>query len=272
MDALGMTSRWVAAARERESRRSDRLFDDPWAGPLAGNEGRALLAAMEAGAGVTDNPYLVIRTRFLDDQLLGAARDGIKQIVILAAGMDARAFRLDWPPGTVIFEVERDEVLAHKATVLAELAATPRATRIVVRADLRDDFRNPLRRAGFAEDRPTAFLLEGLLPYLPNEAAALSILSAVEESFASGSRIALDMVGRSFLESPWTAAQRGILRARGTPWEFGDDDPEGLLARAGFPGASVVQPGEVGHGRWPYATAPRSVPGIPRAYFVVARR
>jgi methyltransferase (TIGR00027 family) len=273
MDALGMTSRWIAAARERESRRPDRLFDDPLAGLLAGDEGRATMASIEAASGMTDNPYLAIRTRFLDDFLVDATRDGLRQIVILAAGMDARAFRLAWPPGTVIFEVERGEVLDHKRAVLAEArVAPPRVRRVEIRADLREDYRASLRSAGFSEAQPTAFLLEGLLPYLPDEATALSILSGVAASAAPGSRLALDMIGRGFLQSPFTRPHLDHLRALGVPWDFGHDDPEGLLARAGFTEVAVTQPGEVGHGRWPHPTVPRPVPGIPRAYLVVARR
>jgi methyltransferase (TIGR00027 family) len=272
MDALGMTSRWVAAARERESRRADRLFDDPLAGALAGDQGRAMMAATEAATGVADNPYLAIRTRFLDDFVLAAAVDGIRQFVILAAGMDARAFRLAWPPETVVFEVERGEVLEYKRGVLAASDVAPHARRVEIPADLRDDYRASLRRAGFSEAQPTAFLLEGLLPYLPDEAAALSVLSGVSASAAPGSRLALDMIGQSFLQSPFTKPHLGQLRALGVPWEFGDDDPEGLLARAGFTEIEVRQPGEVGHGRWPYPTVPRSVPGVPRVYLVVAHR
>jgi methyltransferase (TIGR00027 family) len=272
MDALGMTSRWIAAARERESRRPDRLFDDPLAGLLAGDEGRATMASIEAASGVADNPYLAIRTRFLDDFLVEATRDGVRQIVILAAGMDARAFRLGWPTGTVVFEVERGEVLDHKRAVLAETRVATRARRVEIRADLREDYRASLCGAGFSEAQPTAFLLEGLLPYLPDEATTLSILSGVAAIAAPGSRLALDMIGQSFLRSPFMKPHLDRLRALGAPWEFGDDDPEGLLSRVGFTEVAVRQPGEVGHGRWPHPTVPRSVPGIPRAYLVVARR
>jgi len=101
MDNLGMTSRLVAAARERESRRPDRLFDDPLAGPLAGDEGRAMMLKMEAVprqmdvSVSTENPYLAIRTRFMDDAVIHALDIGIRQFAILASGMDARAFRLN---------------------------------------------------------------------------------------------------------------------------------------------------------------------------------
>ena len=231
-----------------------------------------MLAVMEDGTAAGENPYLVIRTCFLDQFLREATRDGLRQVVILAAGMDSRAFRMEWPPGTVIFEVEREEVLAYKASVLGVLAAAPRARRVEVPADLRDDFCATLRRCGFSEGAPAVFLLEGLTPYLPDEAAAMSILSTVASIAVPGSRLALDMVGQSFLRSPWTQNHLDRLRMQGIAWQFGDDHPEALLARAGFAEVTVIQPGEVGRGRWPYALAPRDVPGIPRTYFVVARR
>src|SRR5262249_40042549 len=99
MDSLGMTSRLVAAARERESKRADHLFNDPFAGALAGDEGRAMLAMAESvprlgSTAPTENPYLSIRTRFLDEVVTNAIQSGIRQFVILAAGMDSRAFRM----------------------------------------------------------------------------------------------------------------------------------------------------------------------------------
>jgi methyltransferase (TIGR00027 family) len=278
MDALGLTSRWVAAARARESARADRLFDDPLAAALAGDEGRAMLEEMERVATPpgrpSENPYLAIRTRFFDDALMGAAREGTRQVAILAAGMDARAFRLAWPEGTTVFEVERAEVVRYKEEVLAAERATPRARRVVVAADLREDWRAKLREAGHDAAQPTAFLVEGLLPYLPDEAAALAIFAAAASIAAPGSRLATDVVGQSFLESPWVKTYLEGLAAKGVPWTFGTDEPEALLARAGWPHAHAVEPGDEGVslGRWPYGLAPRAMREFPHSYLVVARR
>src|SRR5262245_1747391 len=148
MDALGMTSRLVAAARARESTRPDRLFDDPYAAALAGDEGRAMLAFSETEPRQVnpnqptplENPYLPIRTWFLDNVVAAAIAEGVRQFVILAAGMDSRAFRLDWPADATIYELERAEVLAYKESVLDSMHATPRAKRVVIKIDLRDDF------------------------------------------------------------------------------------------------------------------------------------
>jgi methyltransferase (TIGR00027 family) len=274
-----MTSRWVAAARARESGRPDRLFDDPLAGALAGEEGRRMLEELAAGASAPGaaptqdaSVYLAIRTRFFDDWLLAAAASGITQIVILAAGMDTRAFRLAWPPGTRVFEVERPDVLDYKEEVLRGLGPTPSAERILVARDLRQDFGAALERAGFSRARPAAFLVEGLLPYLPGEGDAAGLLAAIAALAAPASLIGLDLVGQSFLASQWTQRHLAQLAARGVPWLFGSDDPEGLLGRAGFRDVEKKEPPEVAHGRWPYPIAPSWMQGVPRTYLVVARR
>jgi methyltransferase (TIGR00027 family) len=279
MDALGLTSRWVAAARARESARPDRLFDDPLAAALAGVEGQAFLLEMGRLAAMPgrpphENPFLSIRTYFLDDVLSQAMSGGIRQFVILAAGMDARAFRLDWPDGTTIFEVERDDVLRYKEAVLAREKATPRAHRVVIAADLREDWRSKLRQAGFDPGRPTAFLVEGLLVYLPDEGAALGVLSSAAEIAAPGSVLGADISSRTFLESPWTKTYRDALVAKGVAWTFGTDEPEDLLTRGGWPDVHVVQPYEVAVAgeRWPYPPTPRTVAGVPRSFLAVARR
>src|SRR5215213_4613965 len=116
VDPVAQTSRWMAAARARESEHPYRLFDDPLASALAGPEGFAWLDRMEP-ARSWGGPalYVVVRTRFFDDFLAHASRDtGARQIVLLAAGMDARAFRLDWPVGTRLYELYRPEVLGIK--------------------------------------------------------------------------------------------------------------------------------------------------------------
>ncbi len=277
MDTLGLTSRWVAAARARESTRPDALFTDPLAATLAGEEGWALLDEMETlgvPGGSTDSPHFAIRTRFFDDALLAAATAGTRQIVALAAGMDARAFRLPWPDGTTVFEVERPDVLRYKDEVLDGVHATPRARRVSVQADLRDDWTSALRRAGHDSMRPTAFLVEGLLAYLPDEATALGIFVKAAAMAAPGSSIALDIVGESFLQSPYTKAHLAALESLGVAWHFGSDEPEALLARAGWRDARAVRFGEEGasFGRWPFPTRPRGTPGFPHSFLVVAYR
>src|ERR687894_2064648 len=121
------TSRWMAAARARESERADRLFYDPLAAALAGPDGFAWLERMESAAR-SDSPglYPVIRTRFFDDFLLDACRRlGVRQVVLAAAGMDIRAFRLNWPSRTRLYEMDLPEVLDTKEDVLGRVGAKP---------------------------------------------------------------------------------------------------------------------------------------------------
>jgi len=278
MDQLGMTSRLVAAVRERESRRADSLFNDPFAGALAGDEGRAMMAMAEsvprqAGASApTENPYLSIRTRFLDDVAQSAVQNGIRQFAILAAGMDARAFRLQWPENAIVFEVERPDVLSYKEKVLNSIGAKAAGKRIVVACDLRDDFPLALKSAGFSDGKPTLFITEGLLPYLPNEETVQNLLTSIAGIAAPGSILALDTVGESFLKSPWTQPFLALMSKAGVPWQFGTDEPEKLLEQAGFRNVRTVQPAEYLPHRWPFPSLPRGVPGIPRSYLVTAAR
>jgi methyltransferase (TIGR00027 family) len=277
MSPVGLTSRWVAANRALESESADPLFADPYARPLAGETGFALLVeSQKARSGAPTNgpdPYLSIRTRFFDDALLQAVTEGeIRQVVLLAAGMDARAFRLPWPEGVTLFEVDRAEVIDQKEAILDTLDARPRCARKTVRADLERDWIVPLRQSGFEEMRPAAFLVEGLLAYLEAGAVA-SLLSALQRVSWPGSWLGGDILGAEMLSSPYLKPFLERMEQLGCPWRFGTDEPEKLLIRYGWK-AAIVVPGEpeANYGRWPYPVVPRSMPGIPRAYFATARR
>ncbi|KDN24136.1 SAM-dependent methyltransferase [Amycolatopsis rifamycinica] len=188
LPAVSRTAVGVAALRAAESRRPDRLFDDPYAAAFA-EAGRSALPAEPAGGlGAMFYPQVVIRTRFYDGHLLGS---GCGQVVLLAAGLDTRAFRLPWPDGTRLFELDLPEVLAFKDQVLAGRGAEPACARVVVPADLREDWATALRGAGFDPAVPTAWLAEGLLMYLTG-AEAERLLTTVGELAAPGSRIAFE--------------------------------------------------------------------------------
>ncbi len=274
IDGLGLTSRWVAALRERESLRPDRLFDDPFAAALAGDAGRAMMAAVEADLpAMAGTRGLAVRTRYLDDMLADAVADGVRQVVILAAGMDARAYRLPWPPGTVIFEVERGDVMALKERVMTDLAAQPKAERRAVCIDLREDFAAALRAQGFQPDQPAAFLVEGLLIYLPDRGAVLRILREVAGLGAPGGWIGLDVVAERFLSLPVVEPVQRRLAGMQAGWSFGTDDPAVLMREAGFEQVSVSA-----SSRLPYAPPPPAErPGEPArmagdAYYLVTAR
>ena len=149
-----------------ESTRDDRLFTDPFADKLAGDTGPQLLAAAIEGSGERSTLPIVVRTRFFDVAMLRAARVA-KQVVILAAGMDARAYRLDWPDGTTVYELDQPAVIAAKADLLAD--DRPRSGRAPIGADLADDWPSALTTAGFDPQAPTVWLIEGLLQYLDEQ-------------------------------------------------------------------------------------------------------
>ncbi|MCV7175010.1 class I SAM-dependent methyltransferase, partial [Mycolicibacterium sphagni] len=149
---VGTTARMTAAERAAESARPDRLFDDPLAALLAGEVGREL-AAHFSRTTPFDNPTVAVRTRFFDDALIALVADPAagEQIVLLAAGMDTRAYRLGFPPGTTVYEVDRPEVLGLKASLLAGVGAETAAPSCALRpvgADLTHDWPSALRGAG----------------------------------------------------------------------------------------------------------------------------
>jgi methyltransferase (TIGR00027 family) len=184
--------------RSEESLRPDRLFDDPYAAAFVA-AAPPLFADMPS---IFDNleiaslkdafsADIVVRTRFYDEYLAAACAQGCRQVVLLAAGLDTRAFRLDWPTGMRVFELDLPEVLTFKQQVLDRQRAQPRATRIAIGVDLRDDWPARLTAAGFEPGARTAWLAEGLLAYLSND-AAVRLLTAVGELSASGSRLSCE--------------------------------------------------------------------------------
>jgi len=138
---------------------------------------------------MTDN--MAVRTKFFDEFFLDATRAGVTQAVILASGLDARAYRLPWPDGTTVYEIDQPQVIEFKTRTLADLGATPTADRRTVAVDLREDWPAALRAAGFDPGRPSAWSAEGLLGYLPPEAQD-RLLDTITELSAPGSRIATE--------------------------------------------------------------------------------
>jgi len=194
----------VAASRALASRDPDRLLDDRFAEPLVRAVGHPFFTRMldgEIPSDTDDAPLnlrerceqMAVRTRFFDDFFRSATAAGIRQAVILAAGLDARAYRLPWPAGTVVFEVDQPEVIAFKSTTLAQIGAEPTAERRAVGIDLRDDWPLALRDNFFATETPTAWIAEGLLPYLPPEAQD-RLLDNITELSAPGSRLATENI------------------------------------------------------------------------------
>jgi methyltransferase (TIGR00027 family) len=190
----------VAAARAMASNAEHPLIDDPFAAPLVRAVGVDLFTRLASGdlrpedldddadAGMqrmTDN--MAVRTKFFDEFFLDATAAGIRQAVILAAGLDSRAYRLRWPAGTVVYEIDQPDVIEFKTRALADLGAKPTADRRTVAIDLRYDWPSALIEAGFDPNQPTAWSAEGLLGYLPPEAQD-RLLDTITEISAPGSR------------------------------------------------------------------------------------
>jgi len=268
MDLLGVTAQWAAAERMKEGERSDRLFVDPLAQAFAGVDGPRMRNEMALLAG-GESSYPAIRTRFFDEWILSSAQR-LRQIVLLAAGMDARAFRLSWPAGTIIFELDRRAVLAEKARLLARLRPRPLCDRREVDADLsQKDWEESLLAAGFRRDLPTLFLVEGLVHYL-DVGDVRSLFARLRALGARGSRLGADFIGDSFLSSPITQPYLARLRELGVPWRFGTDSPDEFLMALGWE-ATASMPGdpEANWGRWPFPPA-RGMPDWPKVYLVRA--
>ena len=245
---VSRTALGVAGLRATESGRPDRLFDDPYAS-LFFEAGKSLLPAPPQRA-VAQGPDLralfysqvVVRTRFYDEYLTGAVAQGCAQVVLLAAGLDSRALRLDWPASLRLFELDLPGVLEFKDRVLTEHGAVPRCTRVVVPVDLREDWACALREAGFDPARPTAWLAEGLLIYLSFEEAA-GLLGTVGELSAPGGRIAFEH--RADLANPLVSSAKLLERGRSVTdlWQGGlGKEDERWLAEHGWRPSTHVRP------------------------------
>ncbi|OBG78330.1 MULTISPECIES: class I SAM-dependent methyltransferase [unclassified Mycobacterium] len=202
--SVGATATMVAASRALASRQPEPLLDDRFAEPLVRAVGHPFFTRMLDGQVPLDSDdmpmtlrqrseQMTVRTRFFDDFFGAATADGVRQAVILAAGLDARAYRLAWPQGTVVFEVDQPEVIAFKTETLAGIGAEPTAQRRTVSIDLRDDWPRALRDNGFDDTAATAWIAEGLLPYLPPEAQD-RLLDSITALSAPGSRLATENI------------------------------------------------------------------------------
>jgi methyltransferase (TIGR00027 family) len=272
MDPVALTALMVAAARAREHERWDRLFADPYAAALVGEQGAGLLAEVERASGDTHgNPYLSIRVRFFDDLLLKVVSStGIGQVVLLAAGMDTRAFRLPWPAGTGVYELDRPEVLARKDAILRSRGAVARCTPHRLGVDLARPWAQALTGAGFDRDTPSVWLAEGLLQYL-DDIAVRHVLSQATQHAARGRVLGANLLSAAFFADPATRSFREVFARLGAPLQSGTDEPEALFAQYGWQ-ASITIPGQEGanFGRWPWPVTRNR--DTPHSFLVTAYR
>ncbi|GAB7144092.1 class I SAM-dependent methyltransferase [Mycobacterium riyadhense] len=199
VSGVGYTALLVAGWRALHAVSPQPLVTDEYAKSFIEASADPYLTGLLANPGTSEDetafPRLYgVQTRFFDDFFCAAADAGIRQAVIIAAGLDSRAYRLDWQSGTTVFEVDLPKVLEFKAHVLDEQGAELKARRSEVAADLRADWPTPLKAAGFDPQQPSAWSVEGLLPYLTGEAQQ-SLLSRIGELCAPGSRLAMGALG-----------------------------------------------------------------------------
>jgi methyltransferase (TIGR00027 family) len=221
-ESVGATALGVASSRAAETRSENPLIRDPFAqvfldaaGDGVWNWHSAAQLPPELIEAEPELPllmqsmvsYMACRTAFFDEFFVDATRAGIRQAVILAAGLDARSWRLPWPDGVTVYELDQPQVLEFKSSTLAEHGAEPACNRVAVAVDLRHDWPAALRQAGFDPSAPSAWSAEGLMPYLPAAAQEL-LFDRVHEFTVAGSRVAVEALGPKFLDPEYRAKRR----------------------------------------------------------------
>jgi methyltransferase (TIGR00027 family) len=229
--SVGATATSVASSRAFASRGPDALIDDPYAEMLV--EAVGVPHFIQVARGEIDfeadplfgaqhmREHIAVRTRFFDDFFTAATAAGIRQAVILASGLDTRAYRLAWPAGTVVYEVDQPSVIEFKTRVLSDAGAAPAAERTTVGIDLRDDWPTALRESGFDPSAPTAWIAEGLLIYLPPDAQD-RLLDHITALSAPGSRLATEHMDTKALTGDCAKAMTERARRHGSDIDLQD--------------------------------------------------
>ena len=249
------TARLMASIRAKETQREDSLFNDPFAAALAGEEAFTVL---EEKLTAQDLAYVTVRTRFFDDFLLDKSKQA-NQIVILASGMDTRAYRLPWLPETKIYELDQAQVIETKKAILGD--ATLTCQHYTIHADLTQPWSHLLLAQGYQPKLPSVWLLEGLLMYL-SETEIRQLLQTINQLIsADSSYLGLDLISVASVEHQ---LYKDYFRS-------GFEYPEKLLSEYGWL-AQVTQPGdESAHfDRYTYKFPPRDVMGVERAFLIKA--
>ena len=226
--SVGATATFVASGRAMATKDPRGLINDPFAEPLVRAVGLDFFTKMmdgELDISTIDSASpgrlqamvdgMAVRTKYFDDYFIDATGAGVRQAVILASGLDARAYRLPWPAGTVVYELDQPQVIEFKTTTLAGIGAEPTATRHTVPVDLRQDWPAALKAAGLDLTAPTAWLAEGLLIYLPPEAQD-RLFDNITDLSAPGSTIATEFVpGIVDFDAERVREMSGVFREHG---------------------------------------------------------
>jgi methyltransferase (TIGR00027 family) len=299
-ESVGATALGVAAARAAETESENPLISDPFARVFLDAAGDGMwnwFAAPDLPAEIAEAEpdlkprmqgmvdYMAARTSFFDQFFLDATRAGVRQVVILAAGLDSRAWRLPWPHGTTVYELDQPQVLEFKSSTLRENGAQPTSDLVSVPVDLRHDWPAALQQAGFDDSAPSAWSAEGLLPFLPAAAQEL-LFERVQALGAAGSRIAVEAPGADFLDEDAQAKRRESMQRvrdlmtklepqRNIPevqdlWYFEErEDVDKWLARHGW--NVTVTPAEELMASY-HRTPPDIEDATPKTLFVAAER
>lgn len=277
-NGVGITAVSMAAERRAETARPDHLFADPVADLFVD------LAQQEAEIpGLADDVtlsdmlpvyagYAALRTRYFDDLLLDACRSGCRQVVIPAAGLDGRGFRLPWPEGTRLYELDVPEVLAFKRRALATADVKPTCTRMDIPVDLRADWPLPLRAAGFDPAQPTVWLVEGLMMYL-DDPDNDRLLERIARLSAPGSRLVSDHMHVDLARIPESGEIIDALTGIEDMWRSSVEDPAEWLGGYGW-AAEVADPVKIAetYGRPVPPVLDQSDPSTSNAWLITAWR
>jgi methyltransferase (TIGR00027 family) len=288
-ESVGATALMVAGARAAETESATPLFRDPLARVFLDAAGEGtwnVFDRSDADPELADRlrsllDFFAARTAFVDDFFAAATDAGIRQVVILAAGLDSRAWRLPWPDGTRVYELDQPKVLAFKAATLREHGAQPTAHRTEVAVDLRQDWPTALRQAGFDAGAPTAWSVEGLLRYLPSQSQDL-LFERLHELSAPGSRVfanaptddaaSPDRIAREreLTQRFSTAASPGGATTDVAALSYAEPrtDVVDWLCEHGWEASATSVPEAVAHYRGRQATEPDAIPST----FVSGRR
>ncbi|KAF3890165.1 MULTISPECIES: class I SAM-dependent methyltransferase [Nostocales] len=256
---VSFTAKVIAAGRAIESQRPDALFIDPIAAQLAGQEAiEAAIPRLEEYE-KQGRPFTSVRTRFFDDFLNNYSKH-IQQIVFLGAGMDTRAFRLNWQSETHVYEIDKPDVLLYKESVLSGII--PNCNRHSICADLKESlWVQMLLEEGYRPSEPSIWVLEGFLYYL-NPTEVENLLTNIQNLSVAGSYLGVDVINTAICNGSDDWAKY---------WLSSCDNPESFFAAYGW-NASAIQPGEEGasFGRFTYQFPLRNLPDAPHIFFVKA--
>ena len=227
-ESVGATALGVAWARSQEATSQCPLYTDPYAQMFIDE-------AVARGWKLPPTPvverirsisgYAASRTKWFDEFFIAAGAAGIDQAVILAAGLDARAWRLPWNDGSVVSEIDQPKVLAFKAETLHAHRAYPATRYVAVPIDLRQDWPKALQESGFDASEPTAWAAEGLLPYLPADGQDL-LFERISDLSSHGSRVAVEAFGAEFFDPEYLASRHERVRQLREQAGVPDDTPD----------------------------------------------